>query len=257
MPFSKQTHAALQQSFRCYYLFFICSTVFTIIKEMALAPVILRVALKLIPMIVLFYMLYQVLKTFGKDALTSDIKFAKFIMYGFIPCAMGDVLLEAKFGVAGILAFLVGQCFYVYAFMFKVYDRFWQRWVVQVVVYSYGFVLVSFCWVYGEIHGAFFWAAVAYAFVICLMVATSFRVKTDNKYNFAFIGAAIFLISDSLIAIDLMGPPEIKGFKFRHTLVMTTYWIAQALISFAALNLLSLRNVHRIHVLKKAGSLEY
>jgi uncharacterized membrane protein YhhN len=70
---------------------------------------------------------------------------------------------------------------------------------------------------------------VIYMFVILTMVVTAFlrkgRVSIKN-YKWVFIGAILFLISDSLLSVNMFFIPIL----FANILIMVTYSLAQYFI---------------------------
>lgn len=141
---------------------------------------------------------------------------------GLLFCAAGDVLLEIVF-VYGMAAFAIGHLFYIAAFLewgrVLGFNRRDFPVAVLVTLVSAG-LLVWFLPGMGDLTIP----AIAYQVIITVMVASAFLVKAPML---ARLGAVMFMLSDSLIALDrfttIAAPPGS---------VWITYAAAQILIAW-------------------------
>ena len=140
-----------------------------------------------------------------------------------------DFLLSAdNMFILGLGAFLVTQLFYIVAFSLPrgrhtvLSSHLYQT----LLVIAYGFVLI---WYLYHSLGDMKIPVILYATIILLMLLSALnRYGKVNgvSYILVVIGALIFVISDSMIAINKF---EIK-FEFARKLIMVTYVTAQFLI---------------------------
>ncbi len=148
---------------------------------------------------------------------------------------VGDVLLlfvyrSGLFFIAGLLAFLIAHIMYSIVFLK-------QR---NTEMKPYGFVFLLLIYASGLFYllkpglGDLLVPVVIYMFIILLMAVSAFlRHKSTNpsSYNQIFIGALVFMLSDSLLAINKFYSP----FDFADFGIMFTYALAQLLIVFGLL----------------------
>ena len=180
----------------------------------------LRVAVKAIPVLALAV---AVLMT------EPRIRYRRLVGIGLIFGAGGDLLLQIDQFEIGLGLFLICQLFYVAAF---IGDSKELKPIPAVLFYAYGLGLV---WWLADGTGDLLIPIVFYAFAITTMLWRAVaRMPAVPRLSglTATYGAALFVISDSLIAINRFGP-DIPGDRW---LVMTTYWSAQALIAYSALS---------------------
>jgi uncharacterized membrane protein YhhN len=141
---------------------------------------------------------------------------------GLVLSAIGDVLLAMDgLFVQGLGAFLLAQITYTVLF---VTQRRWQPrrlpWAVLILVYALVCTLVIV-----PAAGDMQLPVTAYMIAISLMaIAAGFR--HDQQFLWVAMGALIFMISDTLIAVGRFVTP----FEFSGIAVMSTYYLAQLLI---------------------------
>lgn len=147
------------------------------------------------------------------------------LLVAILISSLGDVLLELNLFVFGLGAFLIAQLTYGVLFARRFAwrpDRF--AWVVFLLVWAMA-VLV---WSWPNL------AALTVP-VLAYMVAILFMGVAALNSRFAlypaFFGAAVFILSDSLIAIGLFASP----FAGQPWAVMLTYYLAQFCIVRALL----------------------
>lgn len=152
----------------------------------------------------------------------SEGRVRNLLVTGLVLSACGDILLALDgLFVQGLAAFLLAQITYTVLFL----TRFrWQKrrlpWAALIVVYA---TLCSLFII--PQAGDMTLPVTVYMIAISLMaIAAGFRA--DEHFLWVAIGALIFMISDTLIAIDrFVSPMDYSGVA-----VMGTYYIAQALI---------------------------
>jgi uncharacterized membrane protein YhhN len=157
---------------------------------------------------------------------------ARHKMNGFILAALifswaGDVILDFSF-IPGLLCFLLAHVMYIIAFfktcgnsIFKIKRVFI---LLPLILYGTGLVFL----LYGHLDGMRL-PVIIYSVVILTMLAGSInrRERVNSlSFNLVFTGALLFVISDSLIAVNKFGYP----FRFSGIAIMTTYIVAQYLI---------------------------
>lgn len=179
----------------------------------------LRVTVKAIPVLALAAAVWVVV---------PRIRYRRFIATGLLFGSAGDVLLEVDLFELGLGAFLFGQVLYTAAFLG---DSTKLKPLPAIIFYGYGLALV---WALADGTGDMLIPVALYAVAITTMlwraVARIGFVPRVTGLTAAY-GAGLFVVSDSLIAVNRFGS-EIPGDRW---LVMTTYWVAQALIAYSAL----------------------
>jgi len=163
---------------------------------------------------------------------------------GLLFCAAGDVLLEIVF-VAGMGAFAVGHLFYIFAFLEWGRVMGLNRRDVPMAVIVALISLGLMAWFYPGM-GDLLVPALLYQVIITVMVATAFTVKAPML---ARLGAVLFMISDTLIALglftDLKAPPGS---------VWITYAGAQIMIAWGMSRIAPFRDRTRREALKAAAA---
>ena len=157
------------------------------------------------------------------------------LFVGLLFSQVGDTLLmyvpsNANFFLAGLGAFLITQILYTIAF--SLYEDENQGFIKQKPYFSLLFLayLVGFLYLLiPNISSAFAPPIVVYACVITVMSIAACNLFTKMKYanwKILFYGVLLFVISDSLIAVNkfLMPLPH-SGF-----LIMSTYILGQFMI---------------------------
>lgn len=141
---------------------------------------------------------------------------------GLVMSAIGDVLLALDgLFVQGLVAFLLAQV--IYTVLFATQFRWQPRrlpWAALIVVYA------VICTLYiVPAAGDMMIPVTAYMIAISLMaIAAGFR--DDPRFLWVAMGALIFMVSDTLIAVNRFVSP----FEYSGIAVMTSYYAAQLLI---------------------------
>ena len=223
------THQAMKRPPIFLFLFLIVSA--TELLAVAFHWPILNAAAK--PCIMLSLIGFYVLGTSSRSS--------AFILALFF-CWAGDVLLlfqaEAElFFIVGLVAFLVGHTLYIVAYRqlqwpgrkHELMPTQKMRFSFPIILAGTGLIVVLF-----PTLGGLKIPVLVYALVLMLMVMTAlFRYGRTPIVSFwmIFAGAALFMISDSLLAINKFYAPIPDGGFF----VMLTYCVAQYLIVKGAL----------------------
>lgn len=161
------------------------------------------------------------------------------IMAGLVTAWAGDVLLlfsadMPKFFILGLICFLCTHLAYI--LYFSRYKKEQSNWFLKnpvttflVVVYS----VALFAFLQPHLGGLMI-PVVIYTLVISIMLLQALSVQPNLPISasskYFVTGAALFVLSDSLLAIDKFYHP----FQLSGPLIMLTYGIAQLLIVWGA-----------------------
>lgn len=150
---------------------------------------------------------------------------------------LGDVLLMFQeknelFFIGGLLAFLVAHLYYIFTYrQFMIEDTSKALLGVQRFRYSFPIILAGtglITVLYSHLGGLKI-PVIIYALVLVLMVINAlfrFGRTSTSSFSMVFFGATLFMISDSMIAINkFLMPVAYSGFW-----IMLTYLAAQYLI---------------------------
>lgn len=144
----------------------------------------------------------------------------------------GDIFLlytstDELYFIAGLASFLLAHLFYIFTFLKLVDERpvaFQWKFAAPLIVFT--FLLLGY--LYNGL-GEMRFPVIAYAVVITLMgIAAMHRTGRTSRYSFGFVmtGALLFIVSDTMIAINKFQTP----LPYASFLIMTTYIAAQYLI---------------------------
>jgi uncharacterized membrane protein YhhN len=145
----------------------------------------------------------------------------------------GDLLLmNTEYFIAGLIAFLIAHLFYIFAYR-QLRDEESQdnlrglqriRLAFPIILAGSGLVVILY-----PVLGDLKIPVMVYALVITIMALQAlFRYGRTSNISFwmVFAGALLFMVSDSLIAINkFMEPMQLGGF-----FILLTYAMAQLLI---------------------------
>ena len=145
---------------------------------------------------------------------------------------LGDVLLmfvhkSANFFISGLISFLIAHIMYIFVFL-KNRNNEKNTLLFLGILLIYGVSI--FCFLHDGL-GDLFIPVLIYMTIILLMANTAFSRKGSVpilSYNLVLIGAILFVISDSLLAINKFYQP----IYLAHTSIMFTYTLAQLFIVF-------------------------
>lgn len=178
-------------------------------------------------------------------------KFRNLILLGLVFSLGGDVFLMFQnlhngYFVAGLVSFLLGHLFYLWAFTITYLNNHEiplikrQGWVM-VLVLGYGIMF------FREIKdhvGSLIGPVILYTAAITLMLLMAVnRYGRVGKVSFWLIaaGAALFVASDSILAWNKF----VHQLPYNHLLIMGTYGLAQVLIVMGAV-----RQVEQVYLHK-------
>jgi uncharacterized membrane protein YhhN len=164
--------------------------------------------------------------------LIDNKQFKNFLsIYIALICGLlGDFLLIfPQYFVFGLIAFLFGHIMYTYSFIrqneIRVHlNKFVTRFIISLVIV---YLLLFYDYIKLNLGGLKL-PVLIYMIVISLMFISAYFRKRVDGYYYVIIGAAIFIVSDSLIAINKFVSP----FLYSNELVLITYIFAQFLIVF-------------------------
>ncbi len=147
----------------------------------------------------------------------------KLLGFGFLFSDLGDILLEldrSAYFVFGLAAFLIAHVFYITVFMRKpVLKK--PGSIIVLGIIAYGLVLGSILIPH---LGSMMIPVVAYLIVI-LAMGISASIGASNHF-FIIIGACLFILSDSIIAVNKFLTPV----PFSSIWIMTIFYSAQFFI---------------------------
>ncbi|MBU2863090.1 lysoplasmalogenase [Reinekea forsetii] len=172
--------------------------------------------LKMLPIAVLFFAVFKGFPFSGRILLLLALFFS----------ACGDVLLQFDFFVPGVAAFLVAQLNYG-VFFARHWSSAHTRWPISTMAIGYMLVMAFLLTPHlGDLIAPVFAYLVVIGFMGVLATHSTLPIK------WAVLGAFVFILSDSFIAIDRF----LRPLPFSSYLIMITYYAAQWMIIQGALN---------------------
>lgn len=175
-----------------------------------------------------------VLGLIGHYYFQSNNRSAIFIWALVFGCA-GDVLLLFQgelFFIAGLVSFLIGHVLYILCYrQFQYADKTKELLGPQKVRFSLPFILfgTGLFVILFPVLGDMKIPVAIYTLVLTLMVINAllrYGRTTSQSFLFVFLGAILFVASDSMLAINKFLHP----FSSAGVMVMLTYCVAQLLI---------------------------
>ena len=194
-----------------YKIYIVIAAIFILL--LSVHPYPLSYVIKSLPTLIFAYLCFKYVK-----------KPVKFLMgIGYICCMCGDIFLDlsrTEFFMQALAAFLIGQIFYVIAFAQQLLYR-KNRLYLAIIPFLYASIVTI---ILLPRLGRFLVPVLVYIVVITVMgIFSSFL---NSKGIRVFLGAMVFIISDSLIAINKFVAP----FKYSTAIIISLYFIAQYLI---------------------------
>lgn len=165
------------------------------------------------------------------------ISIAKVILVAQLFSWFGDVLLiraaEPVFFLSGLVAFLVGHLAYIAAFRIEIGDKPKVSPILNDPWMALPFIAfwAGMLWWMWDGLGGMRWPVMAYTTVIITMLGFAFsrwKLVSSASFWLVFIGAALFVLSDSMIAVNKFIAP----FEGSRVAIMSTYIAAQFLIAW-------------------------
>lgn len=191
------------------------------------------------PLIVIFLVGYflTALKT-----QTDPIK--KWILAALFFSWAGDILLmfqptSEKFFLAGLFSFLFAHIFYIVFFhIIRIRENIKSKWLLLLIVVIYYGSMISFLSPYlnnfklpVRIYGAF----ISFMFMLAMYMLF---IKNKSAGRWMFTGALLFIISDSILAINKF----YLSFQWSGIIIMLTYGFAQLFITMGAIGYIKKNN---------------
>ena len=172
---------------------------------------------------------------FWKQSAHIEKKMKTLIFLALIFSLLGDVLLmfvsaSANYFIGGLLAFLTAHIFYVLVFL-KDRNPSKKGFLFILLMSLFGALLF---YILKDSLGDMLLPVMVYMLVILTMATSAFlRQGQVNKssYLFVFVGAILFMVSDSILALNKFYQP----LPFSNFSIMFTYAFAQLLIVFGLL----------------------
>ena len=181
----------------------------------------LRLLSKPVPVLCLAYL-----------AFTAGTPYGRRIGWGFLACVTGDLLLELGHFLPGVAAFFTGHVLYITAFLARtrtlhpLYLLPFAAWAVALMLHLRPGLQVAGMLV----------PVGAYSAAIAVMMWRAAALRPAAGFNrfaiLALVGAVLFGLSDSLIAIDRFQEP--LGVMGRYAIILL-YWAGQGLIGGSVL----------------------
>lgn len=172
------------------------------------------------PLIMISIMIFYFFQT--KNQLKSQ---DKLMLIAFFFSMLGDTFLmfqKEQYFMFGLGSFLITHLFYIFVFS---RNRLKANLIARISLLSFS-VLMLFI-LQNHISNSLLIPIVFYMITITIMsISASERITNTESYRLVFMGAILFVLSDSLIAIDKFVMP----IPFPTFLIMSTYILAQYLI---------------------------
>lgn len=168
---------------------------------------------------------------------TIDHKLRTFVLCALLFSLCGDILLmfvevSPNYFLFGLISFLIAHVLYVLAFKLQRNKK----------VNAYGFVILLIAYASGLFYvlldglNDMMIPVMIYMLVILSMATTAYLRKgivNRISYLMVLLGALLFLISDSILALNKFYQPQ----QYANITIMTTYALAQFLIVIGILKL--------------------
>ena len=158
-------------------------------------------------------------------------RYARRLTAGLLLCAVGDVLLELgeEAFLAGLVVFLAAHLAYASAFLSDEHAlRPWRA--LPFVVYGAAMYML----LYPRLGAMALPVGVYVAAIVTMMWRAAARIGRERKAaSWALVGAVLFGLSDTLIALDRFRAP-IPGVRYP---ILLLYWAGQAGIALSAAQL--------------------
>ena len=191
-----------------YKIYILIALLFVIL--LSIHPYPISYVIKPLPALLFAYLCFKYLKKPMKV----------FMGIGFVCCACGDIFLDlhrVKYFIPALVSFLFGQLFYIIAFAQQLHYR-KKRLYLSLLPFLYALIITIILF---PKLGKFLTPVLVYIVVITLMGIFSAFIKGE-KIDI-FFGAMVFIIADSLIAINKFVTP----FRYSTAIIISLYFIAQ------------------------------
>lgn len=174
----------------------------------------------LIPSLMLYYI-------FSIGKLNS---LSKLLIGGLLFSFLGDMfLLGDNYFIPGLICFLTTHLLYIIYFIITANQSGWHLKKYPLLIIPVSAYTMSLLWLLLPSLGALTVPVVIYAVIISIMLLAAINLFTKIKspaYIYFIAGAALFVLSDSLLAINKF----YQSFQYAGIAIMLTYTLAQYLI---------------------------
>jgi uncharacterized membrane protein YhhN len=178
------------------------------------------------PLIMISIMIFYFLKTQNKRNLQDIL-----ILIAFLFSMLGDTFLMfqgEKYFMFGLGSFLIAHLFYIFVF-----SRNRLKMNLLARVFLFAFSLIMLFVLKNNVNKSLLIPIIVYMITITIMSITAAERNANlGSYRLVLIGAILFVLSDSLIAINEFVNP----IPFSTLLIMGTYVLAQYLIAVGYLS---------------------
>ena len=188
------------------------------------------------PLLIPLLIVYLIVNT---QPLNSSLK--KWIVLALVFSWLGDVLLmfesiKSSFFIFGLVAFLIAHIFYIFFFENVIRKEglnknYW--WFIPVLIYYVALISVL-----SPHLGEMKLPVRIYGIVISYMLIQALqtgRINNRAAAGLMIVGAILFITSDSILALNKFYQP----FGYAGLAIMTTYGIAQLLITLGAVRFIT------------------
>lgn len=177
-------------------------------------------------------LLISLILFFWRQSFHIERKLKQMILLALIFSLLGDILLmfvdqSSNFFIGGLVAFLIAHVCYVLVFL-KQRNPSENGLLFIALMLLYGSFLF---YILKDSLGEMLLPVIIYMVVILTMATTAFLRKgqvVKTSYILVFVGAVLFMISDSILALNKFYQP----LPFSNFSIMFTYAFAQLLIVF-------------------------
>lgn len=172
------------------------------------------VMFKALPMFLIFIYALIRYRSIGKHAA---------IVVGVFVCMIADVAIAYSF-LAGLLIFLLGHIFYVYAFLRATSrSQRLKKFIIPYMIYAAvaGLILI------GSMMQSEEWLMIGPVVLYIVVISSMGIAAAWTRSRFAISGSLLFILSDTILAWNLFVAPV----SHSNIWIMTTYYSAQFLIA--------------------------
>lgn len=158
----------------------------------------------------------------------EDEQYRNLIIIGLVFCLIGDIiLLNPEMFIYGLIAFLIAHLIFCYTFY-----RHNKKRPSIILLIPFALIGVTYYWFLLPSLGNIAIPVAVYISVIVLMswlAAELYRTEKSSRHFAIFIGAILFLVSDSILAFNKFVTP----FDYSGLLILSTYWLAIGLFALS------------------------
>lgn len=171
-----------------------------------------------------------IILAFTQNTILPDTQFYKnMILSGLFFSLLGDIfiMLPSDKFIQGLISFLIAHIFYIIAFNSNITQPVSYLYILPFIIYGF----LMFGYLYSNLDKLKI-PVIVYITIIMIMVFESLSsyLLLKNTYSLlAFIGAFLFMISDTVLAIDKFK----KKFKLAELIILSTYFSAQVFIALS------------------------